>query len=165
MFALAHFAYSKNILSGTTVEYGVVPCPMYDEEQREYITYYGNPTSFWGIPSNVSDVDMCCTLLEYLAADAYVYISPAIFEKALKYKYVNGEGANGLSKMFDIIRDGLVFDACMFYYTHIGGTNYRQFTELTGTGTSWVKNFQGFKLTSMKSSMKGLVTKLRELPY
>ena len=137
-----------------------------DEEQEQYYSYYGNPTSFWGIPTN-TDLDNAAYLLEYLAADAYVYISPALFERALKIKYVTGE-VDGLSRIFDIIRDGLVFDACMFYNQIIGTGAYNGFTALGAVGGvgSWGSGFSNFTLKGMKNKLKNdVVAKLRALEY
>ena len=161
IFTVGNFAYAAQNLAGTGIDYAVVPCPLYDTEQEDYYSYYGNPTSFWGIPSN-ADVDDSCALLESLGADGYVYISPALFERALKLKYVTNE-VDGLSKMFDIIRDGLVFDACMMYNSHI--TGYNGFAALGGTSTSWSINFNKFTTKGMTNTIKNFVAKLRALTY
>lgn len=161
IFTVGNFAYAAFYINGLGIDYGVVPCPLYDTEQEQYYSYYGNPTSFWGVPNNV-DIDDSALLLEYLGADAYTYISPALFERALKFKYISGE-IDGLSHMFDIIRDGLMFDACMFYNKSIGAA-YNEFLEVLSQ-SSWIGQFNGFKLSSMKGTLKGVVSKLRNLKY
>ena len=164
IFNLGNFANGSHYFAGKGIDYGVVPCPMYDEEQEQYYSYYGNPTSFWAIPTN-TDLDNSAMLLEHLAADAYVYISPALFERALKIKYVTGE-VDGLSKMFDIIRDGLVFDPCMFYNQLLGSTAYNGFDGITNSGGgSWSSSFSGMVLKGMKNKVKDVVSRLRALEY
>ena len=164
IFNLGNFANGSHYFAGKGVDYGVVPCPMYDEEQEDYHSYYGNPTSFWAIPTN-TDLDNSALLLEYLAADAYVYISPALFERALKIKYVTGE-VDGLSKMFDIIREGVVFDPCMFYNQLIGTTAYGGFAGITSVGGSWSTSFSDFVLKGMKNKLRNdVVGRLRNLEY
>ena len=164
IFTVGNFAYAAMYIAGAGINYGVVPCPLYDSDQENYYSYYGNPTSFWGIPTNAPDLDEACALLEYLAAEAYVYISPALFERALKLKYVTGQ-VDGLSKMFDIIRDGLVFDACMFYNRHVG-SSYNGFSNLDQPPFSWSAGFTGFKVNMMNSTLQNdIVAKLRSLEY
>ena len=164
IFNLGNFANGSHYFAGTGVDYGVVPCPLYDEEQEEYYSYYGNPTSFWAIPTN-TDIDNAAALIEYLAADAYVYISPALFERALKIKYVTGE-VDGLSKMFDIIRDGVIFDPCMFYNQAIGNGAYNGFTAIATDISSWSALFDRFTLKAMKNTLKNdVVARLRALEY
>ena len=162
IFAVGNFAFAAQWVAGTGVDYAVVPCPLYNTDQDEYYSYYGNPTSFWGVPTNAI-FDDSCALIQSLAADAYVYISPALFERALKYKYVTDE-VDGLSHMFDIIRDGLVFDACMLYAESIGGA-YKEFQELAYALPSWMALFSGFRQNSMKLGLSAVVKKLRELEY
>ena len=160
IFNLGNFAYASHHLQGADISYGVVPCPLYSTDQTEYYSYYGNPTSFWGVPTN-ANLDDACALLEALGGNAYVYISPALFEKALKLKYVPEE-VDGLSTMFDIIRNGLVFDACMFYGAHIQG--YTGFLEIVTKTSSWKSNFNKFTIAKMNNSLNDVVTLLRELP-
>lgn len=162
IFHLGNFACAAQVIAGTGIDYGVVPCPLYDGEQEQYYSYYGNPTSFWGVPSN-ADIDDACLLIEYLAADAYVYISPALFERALKLKYVTGE-VDGLSKMFDIIRDGFVFDVCM-PYTGKFSVTYNEFVAITTGASSWSNQFDRFAKKSMKSALDSIVTTIRKLEY
>jgi len=159
IFTLGNFGFAKGELQGKGINFGVVPCPLFDTKQEAYYSYYGNPSSFWGVPTN-ADIDDACLLLESLAADAYVYISPVIFERALKHKYVTGS-VDGLSKMFDIIRNGVVFDACMFYNSHI--TGYGGFTELGGVATSWSPKFNAFTLRGMNIKLQDVVNGLRKL--
>ena len=159
IFTVGNFAYAAQNLAGTGIDYAVVPCPLYDTDQEDYYSYYGNPTSFWGIPTN-ADVDDSCALLESLGADGYVYISPALFERALKLKYVTNE-VDGLSKMFDIIREGLTFDASMFYTV----SGIIDFSALAGGLPSWKSTFTAFKVKAIEKSLKTVVDKLRALTH
>ena len=164
IFNLGNFANASHYFQGYDIDYAVVPCPMYDDEQEAYYSYYGNPTSFWAVPTN-TDLDNAAYLVEYLAADAYVYISPALFERALKIKYVTGE-VDGLSKMFDIIRDGLLFDPCMFYNQAIGSSAYNGFTALGTELASWSGSFPRVTVKAMARTLKNdVVAKLRALEY
>ena len=161
LFNVGNFAFSKYYLTGKGVEFGVVPCPLYDEEQEDYHSYYGNPSAFWGIPSNVQSLDDSCALLQSLAADAYINISPAIFERALKLKYTPND-MNGQSRMFDIIRSGLVFDPCMLYAEKL--TNYHQWNEITGSDSSWSTMFDKWTEKQWTKHIDQIVTIVRELP-
>lgn len=162
IFNVGNFAFTKYYLADTGVEYGVVPCPLFDDEQEAYYSYYGNPSAFWGVPCNVTNLDDSCALLESLAADAYIHISPAIFERALKHKYNPGD-LSGQSHMFDIIRDGLVFDPCMIFGETL--TKYKQWNEIVDSNGSWSANFNGFSIKAWDTHVETIVTKIRALPY
>ena len=87
-------------------------------------------------------------------------------ERALKIKYVTGE-VDGLSRIFDIIREGLVFDACMFYNNVLGSSAYNGFTAIASTtGVSWIADFDRFKVRGMQNKLKNdVVAKLRNIEY
>ena len=162
IFVVGNFAYPCTSFANSTVaKYGVVPIPMWDEDQGEYYSYYGNPSSFWSVPVGATNVDDSCRLIESLAADAYIKISPALFEIALKFKYVP-TSVDGLSHMYDIIRESLVFDAVMFYRKALSG--YNEFTEIfSSASTTWNASIR-FKVATMNKQIKTVVTTLQKLP-
>jgi len=162
LFNVGNFAFTKYYLTGTGVEFGVVPCPKFEKNQDSYYSYYGNPSAFWGVPCNVESLDDSCALLESLAADAYINISPVLFERALKHKYTPND-ASGQSRMFDIIRDGLVFDPCMLYNETL--TKYQRWEEIVNNTGAWSNYFNGFSILAWNRQIETIVEKLRALPY
>lgn len=86
-------------------EFGVIPMPMFDEEQNEYIS----PTvaELCGIPLVVMDTAASAILLEALSSESYRTVLPVYFEKALKLKYMSDDES---SKMLDMIREGSFCD-------------------------------------------------------
>lgn len=86
-------------------EFGVIPTPLYDESQAEYIT----PTvaEVCGIPLVVRDVEASAFLLEALSSESYKTVLPTYFEKALKVKYMSDDES---AKMLDIINAGTFCD-------------------------------------------------------
>ena len=86
-------------------EFGVIPMPMFDEEQNEYIS----PTvaELCGIPLVVRDTAASAILLEALSSESYRTVLPVYFEKALKLKYMSDDES---SKMLDMIREGSFCD-------------------------------------------------------
>ena len=160
IFTVGNFGFAKGEAAGSGIDYAVVPCPMYNEDQKAYYSTHGNPCSFWGVPTN-ADLDNSALLLERLAVDAFVYITPALFERALKLKYVTND-VDGISKMFDIIRNGVVFDAALLYNRSL--KSYKQYSELQGLSTSWSVFFDNFTRKAMKKEIGTIVDTLRKLP-
>ena len=64
--------------------------------------------------------------------------------------------------MFDIIKEGVVFDAALLYNRSL--TRYSQFSELAGLSTSWTVFFDNFTRKAMKREIKTIVDTLRQLP-
>lgn len=108
---IADNEYNKGALRNADWEYGILPNPLYDADQEDYITLLGNPFTHWCIMVDARDTSMSSAVIECLASEAYRKTSPALFENNMKYRYTpdssdKGDGA----RMFDIIRENISFD-------------------------------------------------------
>ncbi len=88
-------------------KYGVVPYPMWDENQEEYQTTTLTSYCVYGVPVSNKTPETATAVLEALAVESYNTVTPAYFEDALKVKYSDDEESK---EMFDIIRAGVSFD-------------------------------------------------------
>ena len=107
----AQYSGGKGPLREVDWEFGILPTPLYDANQEEYITLLGNPITLWCVMANAKDPQMSSAVLECMASEAYRKTSPALFENNMKYRYTpdvagKGDGA----RMFDIIRTNINFD-------------------------------------------------------
>ena len=159
VFNLGTIGSATFYYAGNDVSYGFVPCPMRSEAQGEYYSGYGFPATVWTVPTNAPSLDNSATLLEYLAADAYVNISPAIFAKITSSQYQPG-ASSGLSAMFDIVRRGIVFDPGITYKQNI--TGFRFFTELTSGNSSWSAEYSNASLKIIKANINNIARTIRE---
>ena len=92
-------------------EYGILPVPMYDENQTEYITVVGNPFTLWCVMQNAKNPQMSSAVIECMASEGYRKTSPMIFENNMKYRYTPDSAGKGDSaRMFDIVRESIAFD-------------------------------------------------------
>ncbi|MCQ2428227.1 MAG: extracellular solute-binding protein, partial [Clostridia bacterium] len=98
-------------------KYGILPTPMYDENQENYITVVGNPFSLYAIFSNTADKERSAAVLETWAAEAYRTTTPAQFELNMKSKYSE---VSDDSRMFDIIKKTVCFDIGRLFNPEIG---------------------------------------------
>ncbi len=98
-------------LRNADFEYGILPTPLYDENQENYITLLGNPITLWSIMRNAKDPSMSTAVLECLASEGFRKTSPALFENNMKYRYTPDSAGKGDSaRMFDIVHDNINFD-------------------------------------------------------
>ena len=86
--------------------FGILPYPKYDENQENYITSSRMTSSLFGI-LKTADVKKSAAVLEALARENYVTVTPAYYEKALKIKYSRDDVS---SQMFDLIKSHIIFD-------------------------------------------------------
>ena len=103
--------YHSGALRNADFEYGILPVPLYDENQEEYVTVVGNPFTLWCVMQNAKDPRMSTAVIECLASEGYRKTSPALFENNMKYRYTpDVEGKGDGARMFDIIRKNISFD-------------------------------------------------------
>ncbi len=100
----------------TDLKFGIVPAPKYDENQENYITVLGNPVSFYAIYSSSKDINRAAAVLECWASEAFRTTTPAIFEQTMKLRYSD---TSVESTMYDIMRNGLVFDVGRYYNSQL----------------------------------------------
>ncbi len=107
----AQYAGGTGPLREVDWEFGILPTPLYDANQTDYITLLGNPITLWSVMNGAKDPQMSTAVLECFASEAYRKTSPALFENNMKYRYtpdVSGKGDS--ARMFDIIRENINFD-------------------------------------------------------
>ena len=91
------------------VEFGIIPYPLYDENQEKYLTY----VDAWGgvlcLPINADDESLQRTgvILDALSYETMTSVKPKYYEIALKTKYARDDES---SEMLDILYDGILFD-------------------------------------------------------
>jgi len=93
-------------------EYAIIPGPKYNTDQENYWTNMRYPFTFYAVSSTTSKVDAAECLIEAEGSENYRSVTPIIFELTMKSKYSSSEVS---SKMYDIIRDGVVFDFGRIY--------------------------------------------------
>lgn len=99
-----------NELKDSEYHIGVLPMPLYDEEQSDYVTYTMRWELFY-IPSN-ADFERSAIVLEYLNYVSESVVIPAYWEKALNKKAAD---APQDSEMMYLVKDGLWYDFVTFF--------------------------------------------------
>ncbi len=115
----------ENSVRNVDFSYSILPVPKYDTEQEEYYTYTGSLFTFWCIPDMAKDEAMSSAVLQCLASEGYRNTTPAIFENNIKYRYV--DAPNGLSAIFDLMRESVKLDLGLYTVSEINIAS--QFTE------------------------------------
>ena len=135
---IADAQYGGGKLRNADWEYGILPNPLYDENQEDYITLLGNPFTLWCIMDNAADPSMSTAVIECMASEAYRKTTPALFENNMKYRYTPDVANKGDStRMFDIIHDNISFDLGRMFAAEM---NYMSERPLRAAldGLSWV---------------------------
>lgn len=111
---------TNSALRDTDVDYGVLPMPKYNTQQEKYKTVTTNLISLYGIfaGSTEEEIDRAGAVLECLGSSGYRGLAPVLFNECLKLRYAK-DGDTG--KMYDIIREGVVFDVGRVYAVSLDG--------------------------------------------
>ena len=117
--------------------YSIVPTPLYDADQENYVTVIGNPFTLYGIMQGISDENLIrnSAVIECLASKAYRLTTPALFETNMKYRYTNEERGDAV-RMFDIIHDTIDFDLGRIFAYALSGMSEMP-SKAAAKGTSW----------------------------
>lgn len=135
-------------MRGSDVQFGILPIPMYEEEQRQYYsTVSKHTTGLMSIPKTIEgdELDMVGMVLEALAAHSYYGLMDAYFTQSLQYKQASDEDSR---EMLEIIINSRVFDpGCVYQF----GDSSKGFdSELQGLGAK-------------KGSLSTLIAQMQEM--
>lgn len=88
-------------------DFGIIPTPKWNEEQKEYINLGGSPF-FMTVPITAEDLDRTGAVMEALAYDSMGLIDKAMYDIVLKGKSSRDEES---SDMLD-----LIFSTLQYYH-------------------------------------------------
>lgn len=117
------------ITSGTLKEVsdfdiGVLPVPMYDKTQENYVTCMAFPYTLYSISSGSKNKVAAAATLECMGSEGYRNVTPALFETSMKLRYVDAEED---ADMFDTIRECVSIDVGRIFCTSYNNLTYSAF--------------------------------------
>lgn len=152
-----YVATGNNSGSGIDFEYGILPVPKYNEEQANYMTNLRYPFNMYAVNKNASKEEkkIGAAIIEALASDSYRRVTPILFETTMKARYSKDDNS---SKVYDILRDNVVFDLGRIHNYSINNY-YPQFrTYCLNGGANWASN-----IAAIAKSMKKVLPNLTKI--
>ncbi len=152
--------YAKRHLLEVDFSYGLVPTPMYDPEQENYISVLANPITLYGIMADVEEnrLSEMTAVLECWGSEGYRQTTPALFETNMKLKYSE---TSDESEMFDIVHDtinldlGRVFSKDLLYMSEIP-------SKAAAVGNAWATILAQYK-KPLDNGLKKIVKAFEEI--
>ena len=154
---------SSTDVAGTSVNYGVLPVPKYDEQQERYITGLQSGYTMYSASIAVDDAtrDTIGAMIECMASESYRQVIPAVYETTMKLKYSSGEND---ARMYDLIRAGITFDLGNIFAEPLDSITYFAFREAANNAnTNWASIIKA-KSRIMQKGLDSLTAKLAALP-
>lgn len=154
---MCNFIYSTEHLREMDDDYGIVPYPKYDANQKNYLSQLGTSTSMLFVPITTNDVELTSKVMECLSYFSYNIVSPKYYEVALKEKYSRDED---MKEMLDIIRQGATLDFQFVYGTTIDATpNDFRFTNPSSSTSKDVTSRYASNETKWVTNLENLTSK------
>ena len=75
-------------MPSSEIEYGILPIPKYNKDQKQYISYVYRAGSMCGLPANIDSqsegtLERVCTVMEWMCAYSYKVVRPVYYEVIL----------------------------------------------------------------------------------
>lgn len=103
------YVADMNIMRDMKDEYGLIPAPKFDEAQENYRTLIQGSSDLVVVPASLPEekYEFVGLMTEALAALSYTDVRPAIYEDALKGKYMRDTDSQ---EMLDLVTRNIVID-------------------------------------------------------
>ena len=126
----------SDVMRSMEQEFGVVPMPKYDEDQKEYRTLLHDQFTVFSILRTVEGdrLDEVGAVLEAMASVSYRTVRPAYYETTLRTKIATDPQS---AKMFNLIIDNIYMDAGILYTISLN-TFHDHFRRIIGSGENTV---------------------------
>ena len=99
-------------LKNYDIEYGILPMPLYDENQEKYNTTCQDYFSLFVIPNTTQDTEFIGFMMEALCSESSKNVVNQYYETILKSRYTHDDDSKN---MIDIIREGVLFNFGYLY--------------------------------------------------
>ena len=148
-------------MRGMEDEFGVVPMPKYDEEQKEYRTLLHDAFTVFSILRTVDGdrLDETGAVLEAMASVSYKTVRPAYYETTLRTKIAQDPQS---AEMFDIIIDNIYIDAGIIY-TNALSSFHDKFRQIMGSGKNTVTSQYKAVTRSAERALEKMIMKLDKI--
>ena len=159
---VADAQYGGGKLRNADWEYGIIPNPLYDADQEDYITLIGNPFTLWCVMRGARNASMSTAVMEVMGSEGYRKTSPALFENNMKYRYTPDPAGKGDSaRMFDIIRENINFDLGRLFSNSLSYMSEMP-SDAAANGSSWatIMKQQKVALTRAMNSLNKSLEKI-----
>ncbi|MBE6560114.1 MAG: extracellular solute-binding protein [Ruminococcaceae bacterium] len=145
LFAFRGLGQIVDACMDSDVEYGVLPMPKLDENQKEYISgTVDNPIS---VPITNKNMDRTGMIIEAMSAEGYRRVQPAYMETVMKNRYASDKDS---VEMMD-----LVFNNRMLSAGYLFANSDKTYRLQTVHDDMWRQGSSNINLTSHYESVKG----------
>ncbi|MCL2517531.1 MAG: hypothetical protein FWF15_03110 [Oscillospiraceae bacterium] len=138
-------------------DYGILPMPKLDEQQKEYRSLININTSVVCVPGTCKIAETVCAVIEALAAESYRTVTEVYYEVALKTKYSRDEYSG---QVIDIVNSAAYIDFLFTYLNHLNQSAQIVYYVVDGSKSTDLMSYYAKNETSYKSALEKLINNL-----
>ncbi len=121
-------------LKDLEINYGIVPTPKLNSDQKEYYNHVSNSHDAWAVPVSGKGVDLSSAVIECMASESYRQVDPVYYETCIKLRYAPDER---LGDMYDLIRESITFDFVYLFSASMASPANTTVRNCIYNGSSW----------------------------
>lgn len=138
LMTIGRACWARDIFAATQgLDYGILPVPKENEDQKEYVSALYARDTFWAISSGTDIDEISSATLECLASESYRQVTPILFETIMKFRYSPTAAS---SQIYDIVRESISFDLSRIYHRALDKVPLYVFRNVIKDNTSWGAN-------------------------
>ena len=114
LFTIRNAAYAHDLRMSdlANFNYGILPVPMLNTAQGQYYTQITPEHTVYAIGFSSTKKEGAAVVLQSMAAESYIQVTPVIFDEAMKLRYSHEIDD---ARMFDTIKNSIRFEAGRYY--------------------------------------------------
>ena len=161
MATLRIMELENDVIRNMTHQFGVVPMPKFDENQKAYRTLLHDQFTVICVPTTVKGdrLDEMSAVLEALSSMSYKTVKPAYYETTLRTKIAQDPQS---AEMMDMIIDNIYIDAGIIY-TNALSTFHDKFRQIMGSKKNTVTSQYKRVAVQAEKALLKMVEKLDKI--
>ncbi|MBO4414048.1 MAG: hypothetical protein J5830_05010 [Clostridia bacterium] len=156
VFICAITLYNLEYLRAMEADYGVIPYPKFDEQQKNYVTHVGGAAPIMVLPFNTSKkTEFTSDVLSALCEHSYKTVRPAYYDVTLQEKGTRDEQSK---KVLDTLLDARTYD-----FAYINAKGYAWIVgEMVASGNTNFERIWAGQGSRQLASLQEIVDELIE---
>jgi len=150
LFANGLLYHTISYMGNMENEYGIIPYPKMDEEQKNYATMVDGGAHSVAVPMIAEDLDLIGIVMESMAAETYKKVLPVYLDQTLKLRYSSSPED---AEMVDLILATRVFDIG-YIYDNWKGVSFKLERLVRDNSTNIASDYATFKDSALEHYAK-----------
>ncbi len=142
LFTIRNAAYAHDLRMSDLADfnYGILPVPMLNTAQGQYYTQITPEHTLYAIGFSSNKKEGAAAVLQSLAAESYIQVTPVIFDEAMKLRYSHEIDD---ARMFDTIKNSIRFEAGRYYNLSLDDYCWKTWRLNLGSNSAYLPPAQG----------------------